>query len=72
MNVTIVWRSWQLVEEGRGLGERASGLRCDVWFGQRCEAGKQRITTRKRLIAALLTAGEYVLKMPAVRPSRVA
>jgi hypothetical protein len=29
-------------------------------------------TTRKRLIAALLTAGEYVLKMPAVRPSRVA
>jgi hypothetical protein len=29
-------------------------------------------TTRKRLIAALLTAGEYDSKMPAVRSSRVA
>jgi hypothetical protein len=30
------------------------------------------ITTRKRLIAALLTAGKYDLKMPAVRPLRPA
>ncbi|KAK1614339.1 hypothetical protein QYE76_019856 [Lolium multiflorum] len=29
-------------------------------------------TTRKRLIAALLTTGDYSLKMPAVRSSRVA
>jgi hypothetical protein len=40
-------------------------LNCDV---SRYEVN----TTRKRLIAALVTTGEYDLKMPAVKPSRVA